>query len=326
MDRTVEIPFPAPAPADGEAARPGTAAAGARPAWPPGLWTRARSVALGVWLVAGAALAADAFLLEPGWIEVRRWVEYQPAIRASAADLTLVHLSDLHLRALGSRERRAIELVNASRPDLILISGDLTGGGCRPADLQSFLGALRSRHGKFLVWGNHDYGRDAPAESWGPAAVRRGGFTLLRNDSRSIDVPGARLRVAGIDDPVTGRDNLRAAMRRVARRDVCILLSHSPEIVGRLGNWDVDLVLAGHTHGGQIRMPGLGPLWVPFGTRDYVEGWFTVQGNARLHVSRGVGWSYLPARFLCRPRIDVITLRGGHPPGTRVRRGAVGRS
>jgi hypothetical protein len=290
------------------------------------LWSRVRSGALGVFILAGAAIAIDALLVEPYWIEVRRSVEYLPALRAGVPDLTVVHVSDLHIRGLGSRERHAIDRINASRPDLILISGDLTGRGCRPGDLQTFLGALRSRHGKFLVWGNHDYHGEAPAAAWGPSAVRRGGFTLLNNESRAVGVPGARLRIAGLDDPVTGRDSLRAAMSRVSRRDLCILLSHSPEIVRSLGNWDVDMVFAGHTHGGQIRLPGIGPLWVPYGTRDYVEGWFTVQGSARLHVSQGLGWSYVPARLLCRPRIDVITLRGGLPPGTRVRRVAGGRS
>lgn len=329
MDATRGIPFPGE-PRGGdplEALReppPGVRGARSVPAGTP--WLRVRSAALGVFILAGAVIAIDALLVEPYWIEVRRPVEYLPSMRPGVADLTVVHLSDLHIRGLGSRERRAIDLINASRPDLVLISGDLTGRGCRPGDLQVFLGALQSRHGKFLVWGNHDYYGEAPAADWGPSAVRRGGFTLLSNESRVVDVPGIRLRIAGIDDPVTGRDNLRAAMSRVARRDLCMLLSHSPEIVRRLGNWDVDMVFAGHTHGGQIRLPGIGPLWLPYGTRDYPEGWFTVQGNARLHVSPGLGWSYLPARFLCRPRIDVITLRGGLPPGTRLRRVAVGRS
>ena len=329
MSRATEIPLPA-ASGGGDPLRElfgaPPAAHGGRLESAGSVRSRVRSTALVVFLLSGAAIAMDAFLVEPSWIDVRRSLEYLPALRAGAADLTIVHLSDVHLRGLGSRERDAIERINAARPDLILISGDLTSGACRPADLETFLGARRARHGKFLVWGNHDYSGSEPATSWGPAAVRRGGFTLLSNENRAVDLPGARLRISGLDDPVTGRDNLRAAMSRVTRRDLCILIAHSPEIVRSLGNWDVDLVFAGHTHGGQIRLPGLTPFWVPYGTRDYVEGWFTVQGNARLHVSQGLGWSYLPARFLCRPRIDVITLRGGLPPGTRLRRAAVGRS
>jgi predicted MPP superfamily phosphohydrolase len=95
--------------------------------------------------------------------------------------------------------------------------------------------------------------------------------------------------------------------------------------VRSLGNWDIDLVLAGHTHGGQVRVPLVGALWVPFGTRDYLDGWFDVAPDVRLHVSRGLGWSWLPIRFFCRPTIDIITLRAGRKPG-RIVRSIVGRS
>jgi uncharacterized protein len=280
---------------------------------------------LGLCLVAGATAAFDAFLVEPNWIEVRRSVEYLPVIRVSAPDLTIAHLSDLHIGRLGARELRAIEIVNSEQPDLIVISGDLSRRGKHPRDIEAFLSALRARRGKFLVWGNHDH-RGRMASTWGPDLVRRAGFTLLQNSSRRIAYPGGRLYIAGVDDPVTGRDNLHLALERVPRRDVCILLAHSPEVVRNLGNWDIDFVLAGHTHGGQVRLPFIGALWVPFGTRDYPDGWFDVDRGVRLHVSRGLGWTGIPIRFFCRPRIDLIVLRGGVPPGRRVSRTVVGRS
>jgi predicted MPP superfamily phosphohydrolase len=263
-------------------------------------------------------MAVDATLVEPSWIEVIRSLEYLPMIRPLAPDLTLVHISDIHIAALGYRERRAIEIINDAHPDLIVISGDLVRGGDHPEELRSFLGALRSRYGKFLVWGNHDY-RDQVPETWGPDVVERAGFTLLRNSSRSIVYPGGRIVIAGIDDPVTGHDNLRLAMAQVSRKDACILVAHSPDIVRNLGNWDIDLVLAGHTHGGQVRLPVVGALYIPYATRDYQQGWFDVPRDVRLHVSRGLGWSWLPVRFLCRPTIDIITLRAGAAPGKRAR-------
>ncbi len=275
--------------------------------------------------IALAVLAIDGFIVEPNWIEVGRSVEYLPGLRAGASDLTLVHLSDLHVARLGFRERRAIDIVNAARPDVIVVSGDLTARGGRPEALAAFLAALRARGGKFAVWGNHDYW-DGAATTWGPEAVRRGGFTILDNASQRIGFPGGRLVIAGIDDPVTGRDNLKKAMQRVSRREVCLLLAHSPEVARSLGNWDIDLVLAGHTHGGQVRLPWIGAIWIPYGTRDYLDGWYDVDGGARLHVNRGLGWSWIPVRFLCRPRIDRITLRGGLPPGARRGPSIVGRS
>jgi hypothetical protein len=272
-----------------------------------------------------SVLAIDGFIVEPNWIEVGRSVEYLPGLRAGASDFTLVHLSDLHIARLGFRERRAIDIVNAARPDVIVVTGDLTASGGSPQALTGFLAALHARDGKFAVWGNHDYW-DGSATTWGPEAVRRGGFTILDNANQRVAFPGGRVVVAGIDDPVTGRDNLKKAMQSVSRRDVCLLLAHSPEVVRSLGNWDIDLVLAGHTHGGQLRFPWIGALWIPYGTRDYLDGWYDVGGGARLHVNRGLGWSWIPVRFLCRPRIDRITLRGGVSPGARRNASVVGRS
>lgn len=290
-------------------------------------WPRRRG---GRWLLLTAGLAVfgvgvDAFLIEPNWIEVVRSVEYLPMLRPGAPDLTLVHLSDVHVGSIGHRERRAIDIVNAVHPDIIVISGDLVRGHGRPRDLESFLSSLHSRHGNFLVWGNHDYGDRVPG-TWGPDVVRRAGFTLLRNASSVIRSPGGRIVVAGLDDPITGHDNLKLAMARVSRQDACILVAHSPDIVRSLGNWDIDLVLAGHTHGGQVRLPLVGALWVPHGSLDHLEGWFDVNPGVRLHVSRGLGWSWFPVRFLCRPTIDVITLRSGLPPARGGSRSIIGRS
>jgi len=275
--------------------------------------------------LSASGLGLDALLIEPNWIEVVRSVEYLPMLRPGAPDLTLLHLSDLHIRTIGYRERHAIEIINAARPDVIIVSGDLVRGGDHPRALESFLSSLHSRYGNFLVWGNHDY-RDGLPGTWGPALVRRAGFTLLRNANSAVDYPGGRIVIAGLDDPITGHDNLRLAMARVSRRDVCVLVTHTPDIVRNLGNWDIDLVLAGHTHGGQVKLPFVGALYVPSGTRNHPEGWFDVPPGVRLHVSRGLGWSWLPVRFLCRPAIDVITLRAGMPPGQRAPRSIIGQS
>jgi len=280
--------------------------------------SRARRWALYAAGLVGLGAAVDATLIEPNWIEVVRSVEYLAMLPTVAPDLTLVHLSDIHIGSIGYRERRAIDIINDAQPDIIILSGDLVRGGDRPRDLQTFLGSLRARYGKFLVWGNHDY-RDGVPGTWGPEVVEHAGFTLLRNSSRAVIYRGGKIVIAGLDDPITGHDNLRLAMTRVSRRDPCILVSHTPEVVRSLGNWDIDLVLAGHTHGGQVRLPLAGALWVPFGTRDYLEGWFDVPPDVRLHVSRGLGWSWLPVRFLCRPTIDIVTLRAGRRPGRGAR-------
>ncbi len=280
------------------------------PSWP--------ALAAALCLLSGSLIVVDAALVEPDEVEVEHSLEYVPVWRSAAPDLTLVHLSDIHVERLGARERRAIDAVNTARPDLIVISGDLVRTGSHPEGLREFLSALRARRGRFVVFGNHDHDSGI-AESWGPEVVAQSGFTLLENASQRVTTPSGTILIAGIDDPVTGHDSLKRAMAAVSRRDLSILVTHSPEIVGDLGHWDIDLVLAGHTHGGQVRLPILGAPLLPAGTRPYVEGWFDVGGGARLHVSRGLGWCGLPIRFLCRPRVDVITLRGGAVPRGRAR-------
>ncbi len=125
-------------------------------------------------ILVATGIGVDAFLIEPNWIEVVRSVEYLPMVRPGAPDLTLVHLSDLHIRTIGYRERRAIQIVDGVRPDMIIVSGDLVRGGDHPRALESFLSSLRSRYGNFAVWGNHDYWDGLPG-AWGPDVVRRAG-------------------------------------------------------------------------------------------------------------------------------------------------------
>jgi len=270
-------------------------------------------------LLSGAVLLVDALFIEPEWIEVTHHVEYVAAWRRSAPDVVLVHLSDPHVEGEGEREAGALDRIVAARPDIVAITGDLVRGGRDPRALERFLARLPASGRTFAVWGNHDHesGLAGPA---GRALLARAGVTLLENDHRRITTSAGPLVVAGVDDPSSGLDNLARALQGVAREDVTLLLSHSPEIAGALGNRDVDLMLSGHTHGGQVRLPFLGALLLPPGTRPFQDGWFDVDGGARLHVSRGLGWSGLPLRFLCRPRIDVITLRGGPPPAPPHRR------
>ena len=273
-----------------------------------GLWT---GVA-GACVVSGAVLCVDAVLVEPDWIEVTHHLEYVSSWKRSAPDVVIVHLSDPHVEGMGRRERRALEAVAGARPDLVAITGDFVRSGRDVTSLQRFLAGLPARR-TFAVWGNHDHASGL-ATSAGADLLRAAGITLLDNAHRRLATAAGPIVVAGIDDPSSGLDNLGRALAGVARRDLTILLSHSPEIAGALGNRDVDLMLSGHTHGGQVRLPLFEAVLLPPGTRMVQDGWFDADGGARLHVSRGLGWCGLPIRFLCRPRVDVITLRGGAPP------------
>jgi len=305
-----------PAPAGG-AGHGGGAAGGARPR-APGWLAR---VALVLCLVSGGVIAMDAVLLEPGWIEVRRSLQTHPKLRVNGPDLTLVHLSDLHVAGIGRRERRAIALVNLARADVIVVTGDLSRPDSRPEDVEEFLSALQSRRGKFIVWGEIDH-RTGVADSWGPDVVQRAGFVLLSNDSRRIDTPAGRLYLAGIETPGNSRDDdVERATAGIPTRDLCILLTHAAVVPTGSAARGIDFVLAGPAAAGRVRLPMLGAIGLSAGAGTARDGWVVRKETPPVNISRGLGCPGIPLRFLDRPVIDVITLRGGSDRDPR-RRGA----
>lgn len=213
----------------------------------------------------------------------------------------IVHLSDLHVRAFGGRERRVLELVREARPDLILITGDI---GDHPGDFAA-LAKLRKEldapFGVFGVRGNDDHD---------VAALTSAGYELLRDGTRILERDGRRLCLAGRDHP--SRVSLRRILDGQPEGAVTIFLQHLPEGVDQLSRLGpgqhVDLFLCGHTHGGQICLPFWGAVLTKSKYhKKYERGLYHVNGVPMV-VSRGVGTSNVPARFLCRPEVGVIDL------------------
>lgn len=245
----------------------------------------------------GLALMIDAFAIEPRWLEVTAHGD---------GALTVAHLSDLHITGEGALERRVLDAVSAASPDLIVITGDsVTDGRFDAAPVTRTLSALvaqRPRLGVFAVPGNH--------EDWvGPGAleaIRAAGVTLL--DDRSVTLEGGRLALHGLS---------RARPGQVQTPGLDIVLCHYPAVLPLVARADVELVLVGHTHGGQVRLPLVGALALPFDSGGFDAGWFERAGT-RMYVSRGVGTSILPIRFLCRPEVAIHRLAlPPEPAGSR---------
>jgi len=225
-----------------------------------------------------------------------------------APPLTFVHLSDLHLRRWGAEHERLAEAVNARDADFIFVTGDLLSD--RPAALECatrLFRLLQCRHGAFLVRGNWE-------AAWGPplrefrAIVRGWGATLLVNESRVVPARAGEVRVIGVDDLNRGWPDLSSALSADGARPIfSVLLSHAPLVASLLpAQHTVDLVLSGHTHGGQVRVPLLWRWLLPAGHGGFTDGLFEL-GHVRLYVSRGfggVGW--VPVRLLCPPELTVF--------------------
>lgn len=230
--------------------------------------------------------------------------------------LTILHVTDLHLKGGEHPAAGIVPLLAHERFDLTVYTGDLADdeAGCRA--LVPLLRSLQSPLGSFAVLGNHDHYhyRHATGEAPHPndlrpwlSALDSAGVTLLNNTNVSLH--GGALRLAGVDDPTLGLDRLDTAFAGVERQEPLVLLAHSPDVLVRLGNHRPGLLLAGHTHGGQLRLPGIGALGtVTALPRRYAMGAFEYHGVPTF-VSRGVGTSGAPARLNCPPEVTLIRLR-----------------
>ena len=221
-------------------------------------------------------------------------------------ELRIAHLSDLHMTRLGQRERKALELVAQFRPTLIALTGDLIPLGRGRAAAEVFLQALCAIAPVFAVEGNSEVVNGVSA--YFAERLHQLGGTWLYNEA----VPfRENFWVAGTGDPHWHRDNAAQALRGVPKDAFCLLLSHSPDIVADPAARRADLILCGHTHGGQIRVPLLGPLYIRARKIPKRLAWGKheiAQGKVLITTS-GVGTTRLPLRFLCPPEVVGITVQ-----------------
>ncbi|HMD32266.1 MAG TPA: metallophosphoesterase [Candidatus Acidoferrales bacterium] len=221
--------------------------------------------------------------------------------------LRIVHLTDIHHGLYFSAEAvlAAVELANSLEPDLIALTGDYVSYSRNFANAAGeLLGGLRARRGVFAVLGNHDFRVGAELVS---RALRRNGIEVLRNRHTLVRAGASELHLAGVED-LWYNASLPRALRNIPRTRPVILLSHNPQIVAAAAHYSVDLVLSGHTHGGQVRLPFLerrregNPLH-----RRFLTGWDS-WGHTRIYISRGIGTIVVPVRVACPPEIPVFTL------------------
>ena len=203
---------------------------------------------------------------------------------------------------------RALRWVDAREPDLVAITGDLLAHRRGEAALERAVARLARRSPVFAVLGNHDVGesRDPWSRPADTKVAKDAGAVLLADSSVTIELRGVRVQVAGAA-PVRGRDTLEVLVDPEAA--FRILLCHYPQTVDRLPVGAFQLVLAGHTHGGQICLPYPGgKLRLEHLGASYWEGVYR-RPTATLHVSRGLGTSLVPFRFLARPQATELVLR-----------------
>jgi len=231
--------------------------------------------------------------------------------RLSAAHdgLKIVQLTDLHHSLFTPLDeiQRAVHLANLLKPDVVALTGDyVTLSRAYIWPLARALGKLRARLGVFAVLGNHDFQVDAEEVT---RALRAHHIRVLRNAHFALRASGETLWLLGVDDLWWQADDLRAALRSVPGREPKILLCHNPLGIHLAAEHGIDLVLSGHTHGGQVRLPVVGSVYgrSKLGER-FVEGWNRLNGT-QIYVSRGIGKVLVPLRLGCPPEIACLRLR-----------------
>jgi uncharacterized protein len=269
----------------------------------------------------GGALAIYGGEIERHWIEITHRDVFLPGLAQAFDGFRIAQLSDIHMDEFSEPflVRDAVRHINSLNPDAVFLTGDFVTYGLMPDrfaigaawQCANLLKQIECPQ-RYAVLGNHDV-LTSPQEVI--AALTANGITVLDNAHAPMERGGARFWLAGLDDPVEGEPDpaaaIPASIRNVPHEPV-VLLCHAPDYADDLlvlpeGN-AVSFMLSGHTHGGQIRLPILGPMFLPELGRKYVEGWFRF-GNLQLYVNRGLGAVGVPFRLDCPPEITLLTFR-----------------
>lgn len=261
-----------------------------------------------------AALALYAGEIARHELEVIELTLRLPRLPEVFAGMKVVQISDFHFAEYTEAFflERVVRKVNELQPDLVLLTGDFVS--TRP--LPKSFGAGMAYHCaailsgiacplRYAVLGNHDA---LVGSSTVIDALKIQGIPVLLDRAEPLEREGKRLWIAGIRDALEQRPNLDAALPSDRRSEPVILLAHEPDFADHVVGRQVDLVLSGHTHGGQIVLPFLPPLFLPEMGRKYLDGHFRFRDGMQLYVNRGIGAVNLPFRFRCPPEITVFTL------------------
>lgn len=265
-----------------------------------------RTALLGLGGIAGAG-AVDAFGIEPRWLETSAHDVRVPRLPRDLEGFKVAQVTDAHLEALGAVEERILRALREHDVQVVALTGDIIDSSAGFAVLREFCSELAATGVRIVATlGNWEHWGEVPLDELRKLYGEHG-VQLLVNEQAVIE----GVAVCATDDATGGRVDFRG-IRPDSKGDAKVLLTHSPVILDEMPA-DIpafDLALAGHTHGGQVR---LGPAAVPFvprGSGRFVAGWYETAAG-RAYVSRGTGTSIAPVRFTCRPEFPIFRLTQG---------------
>ncbi len=258
-------------------------------------------------IAAGLVQLARAAFAEPYQLAVEQHAVGLRRLPRELDGFRIVHLSDIHHSPFTGRKQveRAVEVANSLEPDIIALTGDYISHEREYVQpCAEMLGKLRARRGVYAVLGNHD--------NWVDAALITDLFTLagikvLNNEGMRFEDKGASFWLAGVNDTMVGLEDLPLALAGSADDEMKLLLAHNPVILRRAARAGVDLVLSGHTHGGQVALRS--ERSASGRVRRRILRGLGRRGETQIYVTRGLGTVVLPVRYGCLPEVSVLQLR-----------------
>lgn len=247
--------------------------------------------------------------IEPYWLELKETTIINKDLPAPFENTKIVFISDIHHGPFFSRKRvrNLVQQINNLNPDIILLGGDYVHRDSmyiQPCFEE--LKNLKATIGKFGVLGNHDHweGAELTRKFAGDAGIR-----LLDNRAEWVYNNGERIKIGGVGDMFEDIQDINPTTSDVREQDFVILLSHNPDFAEKIKTHNIDLVLSGHTHGGQVTLFGLWAPLVPIKNKQKYRTGVVDTGYTKVVISNGVGTIAPPARFFARPQINIISLK-----------------
>jgi predicted MPP superfamily phosphohydrolase len=284
----------------------------------PAKWlTRRKFLAAGVGGLAALALG-DSLFVEPTHLEVRQVNIRLRRLPEAFDGFRIAQISDIHYGPyMGSAGvDRAMRLARSFHPDLIALTGDFVSHPWRQPNgragamfVEPCADVLAQYKDARLaaVLGNHDHWNNPGIVE---AGLKERGIPVLRNTAFPLERGSDRIWIAGVDDVLARAADLNRALHAIPMNEATILLAHEPDYADHASRFAVDLQLSGHSHGGQVRLPGVGALVLPFLARKYPIGLNRV-GGMQVYTNVGLGVINPPVRFLCPPEVTFLTLSKG---------------
>ncbi|MBJ8070452.1 MULTISPECIES: metallophosphoesterase [Bacillus] len=246
------------------------------------------------------------------------WNEIEaPTIPKEFNNKKILQFSDVHLGPEFTLKQldNLVEKMNELRPDIVVFTGDLIDKfGSYNEEREEAKEILRKIHaplGKYAVFGNHD--RGGGGSLFYKRYMEEAGFFVLVNDVQKIKVEnGKYITISGLDDFLLGKPQIDSTLKNLRQQDFNMLLVHEPDVVDKVACYPVDFQISGHSHGGQVQIPFVGPLITTKLAEKYVEGMYELEGKSKplhLYVNRGIGTTRMPVRFWSLPEFSVFVLK-----------------